>query len=524
MQHVYPGQNEKSVLYVSDLPPSTIVSDLWEFFKGFFDKIAAINLNQSGQHIYPNKKLNAKVVFKDFDSANKARLELNLRKLKGHAIRLMWDERDNSIRYNTNTNLFVKYIPFNITPREVYEFFSNFGDISSAKLNEDENGNHIGYGYVTYYSPESAQKAIAQCDGKEVWGNKLEVKHFQKMAERVSAFGPSDNKIFLTNFPQSLTENDIVTLCETYGEINLCTIKKDNFGRVNAIVGFYDAECAKKAQAGLDKQVISGFSLICELYKVKGGLKNLKGFQAPVKPIKEYEPKLNENDSWTSLFVKNIPFPAKDEELFNAFKKFGPITSAKIRRKSLVTKIKEEFKEIPTSLGIGSVCFENPEDAAKAKEELNGKFLPGYETWKNPLSIEYYMPRSQRNIMNVTPMSFQPPFQQQMPFNRPMFPPQMVPPPYTKAPEPVKIDPIDEKYFNGLETVESKKEYLGEIIFKQIEEHPLAQKNNMTIDTIGKITGMIINIDDINEIIETCRVESVLTSRINEALGLLNQK
>ena len=79
-------------------------------------------------------------------------------------------------------------------------------------------------------------------------------------------------------------------------------------------------------------------------------------------------------------------------------------------------------------------------------------------------------------------------------------------------------------YFNNIENNEDKKSYLGEIIFKQIEEHPLAQEHNMTMDTIGKITGMIINIDNINEIIETCQNKKLLTSRINEALGLLGQK
>jgi hypothetical protein len=83
---------------------------------------------------------------------------------------------------------------------------------------------------------------------------------------------------------------------------------------------------------------------------------------------------------------------------------------------------------------------------------------------------------------------------------------------------------IDMNYFNNIETIEDKRSYLGEIIFKQIEEHPLAQEHNMTMDTIGKITGMIINIDNINEIIETCQKKELLTSRIYEALELLRQK
>jgi cysteine synthase len=83
---------------------------------------------------------------------------------------------------------------------------------------------------------------------------------------------------------------------------------------------------------------------------------------------------------------------------------------------------------------------------------------------------------------------------------------------------------IDMNYFNNIENIEDKKSYLGEIIFKQIEEHSLAQEYNMTMDTIGKITGMIINIDNINEIIETCQKKELLTSRIYEALDLLRQR
>ena len=78
----------------------------------------------------------------------------------------MWEERDNSIRYNSKTNLFVKGIPFKVQPREVYEYFLKFGDISSAKLKDDAERNHLGYGYVTYYKPENA---IKNTNGKIIW-------------------------------------------------------------------------------------------------------------------------------------------------------------------------------------------------------------------------------------------------------------------------------------------------------------------------------------------------------------------
>ena len=82
----------------------------------------------------------------------------------------MWEERDNSVRYNSTTNLFIKGISFNVQPREVYEYFIKFGDISSAKIKENQDWNHLGYGYVTYYRPESAESAIKNTNGKMIWG------------------------------------------------------------------------------------------------------------------------------------------------------------------------------------------------------------------------------------------------------------------------------------------------------------------------------------------------------------------
>ena len=172
---------DKNILYISDLPPNTIETDLQLFLQKYKESIIRITIINHSNPLYPNKNLHAKVAFKDSETANNARIEMNLRKLKGHAIRLMWDEKDNSIRYNSSTNLFIKNIPFNIQPREVYEYFMKFGDISSCKLMEDIYGNHLGYGYITYYDPESSSNAIKNCDGKSIWNNQIiEVKYFKK--------------------------------------------------------------------------------------------------------------------------------------------------------------------------------------------------------------------------------------------------------------------------------------------------------------------------------------------------------
>ena len=71
--------------------------------------------------------------------------------------------------------------------------------------------------------------------------------------------------------------------------------------------------------------------------------------------------------------------------------------------------------------------------------------------------------------------------------------------------------------------MEEKKEFLGERLFIAIQENPNIVGKNIDIDTIGKITGMIIEIPNEKEIIEILEKPSVLDSRVMEALTLLNK-
>ena len=74
----------------------------------------------------------------------------------------------------------------------------------------------------------------------------------------------------------------------------------------------------------------------------------------------------------------------------------------------------------------------------------------------------------------------------------------------------------------SLDTIDKQKDYLGEFLFKKIEQHPVTQNRNLNIDTISKITGMILGIDNIKEIYDITTNNENIEARINEALKLLN--
>ena len=75
-----------------------------------------------------------------------------------------------------------------------------------------------------------------------------------------------------------------------------------------------------------------------------------------------------------------------------------------------------------------------------------------------------------------------------------------------------------------MENIEAQKDYLGEYLFKKIEQHPIAHDKSLTVETISRITGMILGIGDIKEIYDITVNNEAITARINEALSLLDSQ
>ena len=511
---------EKNILYISDLPYNTNETDIKLFFKRYGDTVSFIALNQKYHHENDTKSINAKVIFKDYATANQARIEMNLRKLKGHAIRLMWEERDNSIRYNSKTNLFVKGIPFNVQPREVYEYFMKYGDISSAKLKDDSEGNHFGYGYVTYYKPESAENAIKNSNGKVIWGSSpLQVDYFKKKNERLSTSGPEVFKLYITNFPGDFTENNIIELTKEFGAILSCSIKTEKIGRRYALVCYESETAANRAKANLEGKNIFGYNLFCKIvtdksYPEEMQLNRNKNNNYNKRFFQRNGPGyLNSNNNMCNLYIKEIPFTIKEKEFNEIFSKYGRIVSSKLETYNLITNIGGQTVSTPTSKGYGYVCYEDQEVAKKVRDELNGKYLPGYEYWKNPLTIEYFLSKSQKEMNNMN-------FNNNIQYNNRNIYMQQAQSQFNDKKKNLFV--FDYNKYNSLNSDKDKKEYLGNILYEQIYNSPLITNMSEKEKVVSKITGMILNIDDIEKIIKISTDNELLTQNVNEALNLLN--
>ena len=515
---------QRNILYISNLPYNTNETDIKLFFKKYGDGVTLMSINPKHFNESETAPISAKVIFKDPITANKARIEMNLRKLKGHAIRLMWEERDNSMRYNSTTNLFIKGVPFNVQPREVYEYFLQFGDISSAKMNEDLEGNHLGYGYVTYYDKQSAENAIKNTNGKMMWGGgPIRVDYFKKKNERISTSGPEVFKLYISNFPGEYSQNDIANLTKEFGNILSINISTEKVGRKFALVCFETEEAVMKAKESLEGKNIQGYNLLCKIMKDKSNLvdKNLKKnlnqnnhnkrfFQKPKSGL------LNSEQHMCNLYIKNIPFNIKEKEFKEIFAKYGNVVSSKLETYNLITNIGGQVNSVPTSKGFGYVCYEDPEVARKVKEELDQHFLPGYESWKNPLTINYFQSKSQKEMNNLMNMNYQNNFNNFQYNNNN----------YNNQNNLNKVAPeFSMEKFKNMNKDEDKQVYLGEFIFDYIFHSNLLKDfpEEKQKEYYRKITGIILDIGPLDKVAEICQDKDLLNKNISESLDMINK-
>ena len=582
--------NEKKNLKFFDLPSDITKNDIESFLSKYKEQINTITIET-----YKETKKIAKVSFKDNKSADDCRINMNLRKIKNLSIRILWDEKDSQFKNYYKNNLHIKEIPKNKTARDIFEYFHKFGDISSIKINEDENGNIVGTGYITYYNQDNAKKAMEETNGKKIWDSNMELLYqpSNKNDRNYHHYNyqnyhnNNDNKfkININNIPDNYTNEDIQKLCEEFGKIQNVNILNGQYGKYASVI-FSNEQDVKKAVEKLNNKEINGKKLLVKEYQRKPNYQQnnnyLNYFNNQYPAPNRYEDPYENNNK---LYIKNIPLLANEEDLRKVFEPFGTIKSIKLDKETVDVKEKDEIKKRVSNKGFGYISYETAESAKKARESLNNTHLQGFGSFPRPLEIYFYIPKEKRKIIENMPPSGFNYMEQGMMFNPFQgYPPQMFRMPfpnqyniwqpgnfpnrgynsgykpkyskrggyrggYNKNNHQRKNNNVNKQNQNNNEnqnnyqkenkevveenkqkfdyetfnklTDEEKRDFLGERLFNAIQESPAGK--NIDIDTIGKITGMIIAIPKEEEIIEILENPSVLDSRILEGLSLLQK-
>ncbi|KAK8568187.1 hypothetical protein V6N12_006746 [Hibiscus sabdariffa] len=210
-------------LYVGDLDPSVTETQLFEYFAQMGQVLTVrvckdLSTRRSLGYGYVN--------YGNPQDAARALDLLNFTPLNGKPIRIMYSNRDPSIRKSGSgnifiknldkgidhkalhdtfsafgnilscksmkeaadkfqgANLYVKNLDDSISDEKLKELFSQYGTITSCKVMRDPSGVSKGSGFVAFSTPEEASKALVEMNGKIVVSKPLYVALAQRKEDR----------------------------------------------------------------------------------------------------------------------------------------------------------------------------------------------------------------------------------------------------------------------------------------------------------------------------------------------------
>ncbi|CAK7896164.1 polyadenylate-binding protein, cytoplasmic and nuclear [[Candida] anglica] len=350
-------------LYVGELNPTVNEALLFEIFS----PIGQVSSIRVCRDAVSKKSLGyAYVNFHKTDDGERAIEELNYSLIEGRPCRIMWSQRDPSLRRNGDGNIFIKNLHPAIDNKALHDTFSAFGKILSCKVATDDMGNSKCFGFVHYETAEAANAAIENVNGMLLNDREVFVGKHVSRKDRESKFEEMKanfTNIYAKNIDLEFSEEEFTKLFEPFGAITSIYLEKDQEGKSKGFgfVNFENHESAVKAVEDLNDKEINGQKIyVGRAQKKRERLEELK---------KQYESTRLEKLSkyqGVNLFIKNLDDTIDSEKLEEEFKPFGSITSARVM-----------VDEAGKSKGFGFVCFSSPEEATKAITEMNQRMIAG---------------------------------------------------------------------------------------------------------------------------------------------------
>ncbi|OMJ09862.1 Polyadenylate-binding protein, cytoplasmic and nuclear [Smittium culicis] len=346
-------------LYVGELDENVTEAVLFELFS-IIGSVASIRVCRDA---LTRRSLGyAYVNYHNREEGQRALETLNYTEIKGRPCRIMWSQRDPSIRKGGQGNIFIKNLDESIDNKALHDTFTAFGNILSCKVAVDSEGKSRGYGFVHYETNEAAELAIENVNGMLLNEKQVYVGYHISRRERMSKVEERRSKftnVYVKNLDESVTDDDFKKIFEAYGEISSAVVSRDESGQSKGFgfVDFVDHECAAKAVESLHDSLHFGKNLFVSRAQKKNERSEELRQQFEQLKIE----KLNKYQG-VNLYIKNFDDDVDDIKLRQEFSVYGVITSTKVMRDAQ-----------GKSRGFGFVCFSSPDEAIKSVTEMNGR-------------------------------------------------------------------------------------------------------------------------------------------------------
>lgn len=182
------------------------------------------------------------------------------------------------------SNVFVKNLPKTITEEDFVNFFKKFGDITSGVLKTDESGGSLGFGFLQFDSHEDAEKAVVAVNGTKAFDDELEVycgPHMKKHQRAIvnkkkaeqrrqeTAAKHQGNNLYIKHLDENFTDESLRKEFSRFGTITSAKIVADEKGVCKGFgyVCFSNQEEATRAVTEMNGKMLGSKPLFVALHQ-----------------------------------------------------------------------------------------------------------------------------------------------------------------------------------------------------------------------------------------------------------------
>ncbi|XP_073997095.1 poly(U)-binding-splicing factor hfp isoform X2 [Rhodnius prolixus] len=146
--------------------------------------------------------------------------------------------------------VYVGSISFELKEDTIRQAFSPFGPIKSINMSWDPvTQKHKGFAFVEYDIPEAAQLALEQMNGVMLGGRNIKVvgrpsnmPQAQSVIDEITEEAKQYNRIYVASIHPDLTEEDIKSVFEAFGNIKYCKLQQGSSPHRHKGYGFIEYE------------------------------------------------------------------------------------------------------------------------------------------------------------------------------------------------------------------------------------------------------------------------------------------